>query len=384
MANKFHINDKGEARVCQAKPGNCRFGISEEEHYSSKDEAQEQYETRQSMMEALAATVRTESVHTDQAVTSGLPGFTGSEPKWFKSMKKQFAALHPNVEPPVIIDTLTIEGRKAAVVWSVESTDEGIASIVAERGYSMPQIDYVDATTGKAIGFARVSYVTDESFTRSFKDDQWSSFRFYEDFNGDQTGVMSFAAVGDDYEDIDLSEQVGDDASRLAFKQNVWLKSHQALSMVPERLKQAGVYAHRLDEHVPDDERILDADLGAVREKMDEAADRFKQNNRIPHIDFIRVNDQYRNKGLGHSLYVYLARQLGSEKNQVLSSSSIQTEHAQRSWKRMAADSRIPVGVITTSYATVGRSGGEENTKKTARYFIDYRPQSTAARKTGH
>lgn len=41
---KFHINDKGKVGECRAKPGNCRFKRSEEEHFPTPEKAQEYYE----------------------------------------------------------------------------------------------------------------------------------------------------------------------------------------------------------------------------------------------------------------------------------------------------------------------------------------------------
>lgn len=370
----YHISDDGVARRCTAKKKPCQYGA--DDHFSSKEEAQKNYEARQSMNEALAATTRTESVYTDQAVNSTLPGYHGEEPAWLTDLKGESQKLYGDGVPaPKIIDVIDVEGRPTAVVWSDQSTSDVDTSIILERGYSISGIAYNDLHTGKRIGYVKASWVDDESAKRSFGDDEWSSFRAFDDREGTNTGILKYKKLGPrDYVKHDITTDMVDDESRMAVKTKLWVGGHKALEKYPEGLSWSELRGIQdlTKDHAPTNEAELDAGLEEIRTDTIKRYDNWMKNNRVPHIDYSNLDDEYRRKGIGNSMYVYLARQLGSEKNQVLASSTLQSEHAVKTWKRMAADKRIPVGVITTSYTTTN-SYGSESTSKSSRFFIDYR-----------
>lgn len=48
MAQKYHINpETGTVNICKAKKQECKFGLSQTEHYETKEQAQQQYEKNQ-------------------------------------------------------------------------------------------------------------------------------------------------------------------------------------------------------------------------------------------------------------------------------------------------------------------------------------------------
>lgn len=108
--------------------------------------------------------------------------------------------------------------------------------------------------------------------------------------------------------------------------------------------------------------------MSNVQKVANERLSKHREERKSATIDQSRIDDErLRGIGIGSSMYVYLSRKL-AEDGKVLDCSSLQTDEAKRVWKRMAADTRIPIKVVRVVM------GGKIYPK----YRIDYRTEQNS------
>lgn len=362
---KYHINDNGDAKECEAKKVSCPFG-GEEEHFPTADEARQHYENMRASEIMVSHSVQRapkkprQHALTRQALDSTLE-YTGEVPQWMRDHQEFSETLYGS--SPRIIDTVDTPAGEAAVVWNQNSTKRGDYGIQMERGYDVSAIEYRHMESGEMLGYVKVAYATEDSFKRSFGDDDFTLYRFI----ADSEGASRLSSIF--FENSELTETTGgyvrqqethplydedsSDEERIAAKKRLWTAGYQHLDQRPPGVDPEdltwGMLINLQDSQAPDDEEELDNQLKPVEKKFDEERQKFMRRHRVPLVDFSRLDDSVRGNGLGTSMYVYTARMLGKQ-GHMLSSSSIQSDDAEGLWKRLQEDSEIPVKEITTTY----------------------------------
>lgn len=91
-----------------------------------------------------------------------------------------------------------------------------------------------------------------------------------------------------------------------------------------------------------------------------------------PYVEYVYLDNKYRNLGLGQALYVYASRLL-SFSGYPLSSSATQTIDSQKVWKRLEENENIPVYCDRMTFNVYG-----ERTQKTL-FYIKFEPPEVFA-----
>lgn len=353
MAN-YHINNEGNAGACRAKKKPCPFG-GWDDHYSSKEEAREGYEKQQELLALISTGKTKEHPSTTHALESSLK-YTGKIPKWMNKLsntaEKTFGS------KPEIIDTVELNGQEYAVVWNKHSTFSVDFHIQKERGYRVSAIEYRNMKTGEIEGYVKAAIVDEDSVKYSFGDDEFTAYRSFQDRDGGAP-ILEEERVKDKEQKKDYNiypapyDENTDDETRIAEKKKIWKAVHQRMESVPEGFDRRqltwGDLVNLTEEHAPDDEKTLDEQIKVQKEKIEEEHEKFKKSHRVPVIDFSKLENNLRGQGAGTSMYVYTARKL-AEEGKMLSSSGLQSDEAKSLWRRMAADPRLNVKVISRRY----------------------------------
>lgn len=353
---RFHINKDEQVRPCKAKT-KCPFG-EEEEHYSNKKEALQSLE-RIIEMEVSISEKKPQKRNAQlvKALSSKLK-YSGEKPEWFKPIEDE--SLKRFGKPSEIIDEIEIEGKPTLVVWhddSLRNKDIG----PQKAGYNVSRLVYLDKETGDERAYLNVTYSSDESSERAFKNDELTSLRQLAENDS------RFYAYRKDENLIKLRKLEGDEeGSEETYeeKAKLWKKAVFSLQVdFGREPKRSYTFS---DEDLPSNEKELDKDIEKIIEATKESYDNYRLSSKTPKIDFSRVSDDLRGKGLGVSMYIYAAKKL-AEKDLVLASSTMQSDHAIKAWKRMGQDTKIPMKVIVTKFVKNGYSQNAE------RFAIDFR-----------
>lgn len=353
MAN-YHINEEGNAGTCRARKKPCPFG-GWDDHYASKQEAQKGYEKKQELLALISTGKTREHPSTTHALESSLK-YTGKIPKWMNKLSNEAEKTFGS--KPEIIDTVELNGKDYAVVWNTHSTYSNDFHVQKGRGYRISALEYRDMKTGEIDGYVKAAVVDDESAKYSFGDDEFAAYRSFQDRDGgasiledkrieDPTRKMTYSVYPAPY------DENTDDETRIVEKKKIWKAVHQSLKIVPEDFDRSqltwGSLVNLKEEHAPDDEEKLDEQINVVKAQIEEEHKNFLKSHSNPVIDFSKLEKPLRGQGVGTSMYVYTARKL-AEEGKVLSSSGIQSDEAQSLWKRMAADPRLNIKVVSSRY----------------------------------
>lgn len=369
----YHINDEGNAGICRAKKKPCPFG-GWETHYASALEAEKGYEKRMELLSLIyqgkSRKKHRENLLTNQSLNSSLK-YDGEKPQWLYDLSEQSEELFNS--SPEIIDTLTIDDKEYAVVWSKDSLHRKDFIAQKERGYNISSIHYMDMETGEIIGYVKVKYCDNNSLKRSFGDDEFSVYRSYQDRSGkediiayeeNQSGGKSW-----NYAPAPYDENTEPD-KRIEAKKEIWKNIYKNLNELPK-----GFDYNRLDymyvrnlkaEHAPNSEKELDEQIAYGKPHFEKSVELFNKSNSVPMIDYSLLNEDLQGKGIATSMYVYAARKLGEE-GQVLSSATIQSDEAKALWQRMALNPKLNMTVMTTRFEDNLSSSNNE------RLVLDFR-----------
>lgn len=334
---KFHINpETGNPGGCRAVVGKCPFG-GDDEHFDTAEAARAAFEAKHENFVPSKPTLISEAAKI--ALHADL-NWTGKTPKWLKANAKAQKELFGT--EPKIIATIPSPIGELAVVWESDSINSMDKHVQIERGYEISRITFNDLKTGEEVAYLKMGSMDDASYERSFGKDEWAQFAWAEDALGGQFGYSNY----DDSPNV--RELTGE--AKVEAKKKIWAKSHAALSTVPSNFDSSqltwGSLVNLKSSHAPEDEAELDKDLDKLRKKLNEQIKASKKWNKEPTIDFIRVSDQLRGKGMGHALYVFGAR-MQETKGRYLKASGIQTPEAESSWSIMKKLG-FPINVVKT------------------------------------
>lgn len=363
--SRFHINPKtGEPGSCRVTTGKCPFG-SVDEHYATAEEARTAFE---SMNESFSLS---QHIHISEAAEAALVSdlqWSGKTPRWMKANSKLQEKTFGTT--PEIIAVIPSPVGKLAVVWEVDSVASNDIHVQTERGYEVSRITFNKLETGEEVGYLKMGSITEESFKRSFGDDEWSTFAWAEDALGGQYGYSNYAKDQKGHYVKKPSVRNLTGADKIEAKKNIWVNSHSSLHINPPDFDMSqltwGSLVNLKASHAPEDEARLDREIASLREVLDKKLDARKAWHSEPMIDFIVMDNELRGKGMGHALYIFGAR-MQAKRDKVLRASGLQTPEAEKSWSLMKKFG-LPISVMTKP------ESDEPNEKKTASYFaLDFR-----------
>lgn len=363
----YHINPEGQSRSCRARKKPCPFG-EWNDHYDTKEEAQKGYEEKQEML-AMTNTGKTKKHPlTKQAISSKM-SYNGPTPQWLEKEQQKSAQYFDTA--PEIIDTVEIEGREYAVVWSENSLDDGEYHIQKTRGFNIHAIEYVDMETGKVVAYIKSAYRDKDAEKKSYGNDEFSEFRIFDDRSGETNIIVkdydNIVEEGDRYfvgpspapYDKNSSEE-----EILEAKKRIWLTAHKSLYIKPENASKSLYFL--TEDDAPENMAELDAGIQRLKEHVAERNENYRKSHGFPIVDYSDIVQNLRGQGIGTSMYVYMARKLG-EKDKMLLGSGIQTGEAQSLWKRIAGDEELNTTVVSHRYFT------ESNNSTVQKFALDYR-----------
>lgn len=149
---------------------------------------------------------------------------------------------------------------------------------------------------------------------------------------------------------------MNDKEKRVESKKKVWANAYSTMETMPNSFKErddldsrSKTYYNLSEKYAPNDEEKLDEEISEINKQYKEIYNNNKRSYDTPFIDYSNLDDSLRGQGVGTSMYIYSARKL-SEKGLGLSASGTQTEEAQKTWKRMASDKRLPIEVRTRRF----------------------------------
>ena len=331
--SKFHINHLGDVSKCSARKGKCPFG--DENHYSSKEEALLAYEATQNVFVTEGGLSSAAKAALDSPLL-----WKEHKPRWFHNYEETHR-LFPDSHVSLLAKIPSKLGDLAAVCESdsMASNDEWAQK---DRGYQLQRIVLKHMKTGLAYGYIKVSAVTEDTLKRSFGDNHWSVFAWAQSSTGHNFNLDKEKAEAM----VTLS---GEDLQKA--KRELWAESYKTRgfpeSVNYERRTSLQRTVNLKPEDAPGDTSILDKEIEIVRESLLEDQKNFLEINRVPWVDYIKVEDELRGSGVGAALYVLAARKL-AEKGLYLRASGVQTDEAKKAWLRMK-DLGLPIRTIENS-----------------------------------
>jgi len=340
---KYHLNPTtGDPGLCKAVNGRCPFG-TDEEHFSSKEEARAGYELLQSVF--------TKPVEHSKATLIALKSdldWKGKVPGWLKKRAKEQEKTFGTT--PKILDVIPSKMGPLMVIWEQDSMNPIDIHIQKERGDEMNRVTFNLQSDGKEVGYLKMGYSDERSIARSFGSDYWRPFAWAEDRKGSDFGFTNYVKNSKNplAKETPLRQELSEE-KRLAAKKAVWARTHIALGKTPPSFDMNRIgYAPLVNlksDHAPEDEAILDKEIDLLRDELKEEMDRNHAWTATPYIDYIKVDDELRGQGMGHSLYVFGSRMQAKE-GRSLRASGAQTDEAKKSWQRMLK-SGLPVKTVT-------------------------------------
>lgn len=253
----------------------------------------------------------------NQALESSLQ-WDGEKPKWMDA----YASEMENYEfpsTPELMDVFDSPQGKIAVVWEPHSFAEGDKYVQREKGMQVSQFVLKHFDTGEKLGRMVVSSISDESFARSYKDDELTPLRY----RGGKGGMLS-DLLEDEYINAPLDEQY----------RYAWRVGHRDLG---KSIQHNGewVAGHEItDEHIPQDMDRVKKDVHELASTVSVEMNHSRQYFKTPFVDYSSVDDSLKGLGIGSASYIYVARRLAKD-GQCLRASGLQSADAEKTWESM-------------------------------------------------
>lgn len=368
---RFHINEAGEPGACRAKK-HCPFG-GLDSHFETKVAAREFYEKFNEMEQALQGGRAKPSAATDAAFASSLT-YNGKPPRWFKNVFKEGKERYKHFgTEPELIDVIDGPQGKLAVIWEPHSVEDNDVFVELERGYVISRLTYRDIETGEVKAYLKSSRISLERAALSYGTDEWAGLRFMDDQNGTNALHRTYPHTRRASKDK-LPERViiepyipgATEDERLAQKKKIWSELHR---------RKPGAVSGKINtwnskavETLTEEQ--LEQDIAAQQVWAKERLAERIEDVATPFIDYVKLEEDLRGKGMGHSLYIYSARLHAKYDNLPLHSSGVQSDEAVRSWRRMGADPRMPLKVVKKVYRHEG------SVDVAPRYELDFTEKS--------
>lgn len=371
---KFHIKANGEPGPCVAKPGNCRFADDDDHHYTKEaariayeranaKDTIETYNSKHVADSELSPEGLAKRAKVTQALTSDL-NYTGPSPAWLEKLQKDAGIKYGSGNEPEIIDVIDSPAGPLAVVWSKQSLRSNDFHIINERGFNLREISLVSMKDGENHGYVKAAFVDDDSCARSWGNDDYTSIRYMDEYDGYSFGTKDYINTKpdpkirkeDEFKKIDILESAKTPEEVLAAKKEIWAASYRALKIPVKDEKGEYVASYNVNStHAPQTEEEIEAAMKPVRKVTDRKFNDFKADFRNPYVDFSRSGEKIQGTGLGSAMYVYTARMLGKE-NKLLRGSGLQSGSAVTAWEGLSKDKRLPVKKLTQHWSKSDKS----------------------------
>lgn len=356
---KYHINGEGNPGACRAKPGNCPFG-SESDHYADAKEARKIYERQQELLADIGVGGGPAlNPATELALTAPLEPLP-KQPRWIKGLTSRLQQELFGVTPQVIA-TVDSPLGPLAVVWEAATAEPQDLASEIEDGFRVSRITYRSLKDGELVGYLKATSMSAASVNESYGSDEWRGFRYARS----RDSFYAMEDIGDsDWGSSDPNQSAAS-LKRLSIEPPELDTREKLVEFVNSAQQHLRSYADKLPMSMEDNE--LRTELSRLQGESSKRLDAYSASFAEPFIDYIKLDHpQLRGRGLGASLYVFMARKQ-AEQGLSLRASGLQTPEAEKSWKRMAADSRFPVKVSNNVYETRG------NRTVSTGYSLDFR-----------
>jgi hypothetical protein len=271
---------------------------------------------------------------TNRAETVAL-GYTGEQPKWWKKFAEESEA-HPTIPSrPELLDVIDSPVGKLAVVWQPDDQED---RNIIYSGLGIKACYFKSFKTGEDLGHVKIQYKTDETFARSFKNDDYTLFRWKEE---------SFPRREYGLEDAPETTELED---KKALNKTIWKNIvHNSRTDIITSNKERVYCSDVTEEHAPDDQTVKKI-IAKERKKLEqEMADNLGNYSTGGFVERSRVDEKLSGKGYGTALYLYTARKL-AEQNTVIRASGIQSQDAQNLWNRFSKKYPNRVKPVTFTY----------------------------------
>lgn len=290
---------------------------------------------------------------TEKAITSSL-NWQGNPPAWFKKYADKASGKEVLSTNPEILEVIDSPLGKLAVVWEETSQFDEDVNNSLDSGYTVQTLQYRSFKTGEKLGFIKLSSMTDESFERSFGNDEFTEFRYAQRYHGvnykfkeGQEGTNRYILGSRNLEGNDL----------LAKRRQIWLAAqsdtqlNNALTTSSTRVvgnNGFNIPSYEVNEkHIPSDEKVTE-DLKVFRETLRKSVNNKRAYFSAPYIDYSTINESLKGKGFGTAMYVFAARKLATQ-GKFLRGSGIQSAAAKAVWERFNKLFPNNVGSLTNN-----------------------------------
>ena len=242
-----------------------------------------------------------------------------AQPKWWE---KYVSDTEENPDPafactPELLDVISSPVGDLAVVWEPVDAEQNHI-YTKTSGYDRAVLHFKSMKTGKRYGYLKVHSITDESFERSFGNDEFTPFRAHQRFDGLHYPNDLFL-----FDEDDIRRDFAPTSSIEEIRRGVWQEASRSL--------------RKPYQVIPDDETVK-RDLVEYGKIITERANGIRSFAlpEAPYIDFSRVDDELKGQGFGKALYVYGAKRLAAD-GKALGGSGVQSDEAEALWNRLSA-----------------------------------------------
>lgn len=251
----------------------------------------------------------------------------GKKPKWWKKYENSVRTNKVYPSQAYLMDVIDSPMGKLAVVWENQSQSDINHGVTTYSGFGTHICGYKLLTTGEDVGYVKLTYMNDETFSHGFGDDEFTPFR-WRDFGGNT--IYGFR---DDDEIGEMFEGGMTEEKKVLVRRKLWIaaKKSDSKGMIDSAGNHVEYYKIN-EEHLPDDETVK-ADLKVVADGHTVSIKEQRKYYATPYVDYSKVSEELKGKGFGAGMYVYAARKLG-ERGKMLRGSGIQTDHAKALWSK--------------------------------------------------
>lgn len=277
---------------------------------------------------AASKPVSPKAARSQRALKSSLT-WDGSKPTWWDSYVAK-AQAEPDVPcTPELLDVVDSPLGKLAVVWQHESFETNDVRTTLDSGLGQNVCYYLSLESGERMGYLKLSHMDEQTFERTFGNDEFTPFRFKERYGGSSFGLdAAWEVTGQS--SLNLSGE-----ALLERRRNLWFDVMRKGGGV--RLGEDYVPGYALTErHIPQDDERIEADLQQAAADYRLEMEQKLKNTRDPYVEFSRMDDhpELMGQGFGTALYIYAARRLGKDGKR-LTASGVQSGDAKGLWENL-------------------------------------------------
>ena len=350
MSSKYALNmETGEITLCRST-GQRPCPHASTEHYSSKDEAQNAFESLMNKQETLSL----------QRKSTTSPSYDNLP--WLSHVGNHFDQINAHYE---ITDRFEHNGQRMILLHSDKSPySNRDISAFTEDGAEVSTSEVRDEETGERIGFLKTVQYSDASLEASFgKEDDYMTYFKY----GERYHSLFYDFDDDPKESIENMKKLWKSVASSSV-----VRSHPQYSVTSMGMKHRHANGRSLNP--PESMEEIESDLKeSSKFFQEEYMKRFDPSTRsYAFVEYSEINESHRGTGLGKKMYLSSARALGA-RGRILASSTLQTDNAQGLWKSLLKDDNDHIRIHSYDY-----KGEKKNN-----YLLDYRDKSIDQVKDG-